>query len=291
MLSPEVGTKWTSRTGRPCGWRCSGRCGWRSTALLSRCPGPSAARCSRCWPSPRAAPCPSTTSWTRCGRRTLRSPVARPCTPTSRGCAPTSVRPAPGCRRAPTATGWTRRRRWTSHRPEPCSRRARADPDGALPLLQQAHALWRGPVLADLTDVAPIAVAVEGCARLHREVTDALVAAAVAAGRAGRRRRPRHRRTRRGPAARARRAGADAGARGDRAGSRRPCGSGGSTAGGWPRRPASTRHRRSASSSATSPERRSRPAPAATRPGRRRGSSAASSRSRPCTGCSPRTGW
>jgi predicted ATPase/DNA-binding SARP family transcriptional activator len=62
---------------------------------------------------------------------------------------------------------------------------ARADPDGALPLLQQAHALWHGPVLADLTDVAPIAVAVEGCARLHREVTDALIAAAVAAGRAG----------------------------------------------------------------------------------------------------------
>ncbi len=40
-------------------------------------------------------------------------------------------------------------------------------------------------MLADLTDVAPIAVAVEGCARLHREVTDALIAAAVAAGRAG----------------------------------------------------------------------------------------------------------
>ena len=62
---------------------------------------------------------------------------------------------------------------------------ARADPDGALPLLQQAHALWRGPVLADLTDVAPIAVAVAGCVRLHGEVTDALIAAAVAAGRAG----------------------------------------------------------------------------------------------------------
>ena len=40
-------------------------------------------------------------------------------------------------------------------------------------------------MLADLTDVAPIAVAVEGCARLHREVTDALIAAAVDAGRAG----------------------------------------------------------------------------------------------------------
>src|SRR6476619_5361572 len=39
----------------------------------------------------------------------------------------------------------------------------------ALPLLERAHALWRGPVLADLTDVTPIATAVEGCARLHRE--------------------------------------------------------------------------------------------------------------------------
>src|SRR5690349_2225766 len=54
----------------------------------------------------------------------------------------------------------------------------------ALPLLERAHALWRGPVLTDLTDVPPIATAVGGCARLHREVTDALVAAAVAAGRA-----------------------------------------------------------------------------------------------------------
>ena len=40
-------------------------------------------------------------------------------------------------------------------------------------------------MLADLTDVEPIATAVEGCARLHRDVTDALVAAAVAAGEAG----------------------------------------------------------------------------------------------------------
>ena len=49
--------------------------------------------------------------------------------------------------------------------------------------MREAHALWRGPLLADLTDVAPIAVAVEGCVRLHREVTDALVAASAAAGR------------------------------------------------------------------------------------------------------------
>ena len=50
--------------------------------------------------------------------------------------------------------------------------------------LREAHALWRGPVLADLTDIAPIAATVEGCARLHQEVTDALVAAAVDAGEA-----------------------------------------------------------------------------------------------------------
>lgn len=61
---------------------------------------------------------------------------------------------------------------------------ARAAPADALPLLRAAHALWRGPVLADLTDVEPIAVAVEECAQLHRDVTDALVAAAVDAGRA-----------------------------------------------------------------------------------------------------------
>jgi predicted ATPase/DNA-binding SARP family transcriptional activator len=54
----------------------------------------------------------------------------------------------------------------------------------ALALLWEAHALWRGPVLADLLDVASIAVAVEGCAQLHRDVTDALVSCAVAAGKA-----------------------------------------------------------------------------------------------------------
>ncbi|WP_084960503.1 BTAD domain-containing putative transcriptional regulator [Thermoactinospora rubra] len=58
------------------------------------------------------------------------------------------------------------------------------DPAGALALLREAHGLWRGPVLADLTDVVPIATAVEGIAQLRREVTDALVDTAVAAGRA-----------------------------------------------------------------------------------------------------------
>lgn len=58
------------------------------------------------------------------------------------------------------------------------------DPVGAFALLREAHALWRGPLLADLTDIVPIAAAVEGCAQLHREVTDTLIASAVAAGRA-----------------------------------------------------------------------------------------------------------
>lgn len=59
------------------------------------------------------------------------------------------------------------------------------DPAGALARLREAHALWRGPVLADLTDITPIATAVQGCARLHSEVTDALIAGAIAAGQAG----------------------------------------------------------------------------------------------------------
>jgi predicted ATPase/DNA-binding SARP family transcriptional activator len=66
--------------------------------------------------------------------------------------------------------------------------RARAtgerDPAGAFTLLREAHGLWRGPVLADLTDVEPIATSVHGCAQLHREVTDALIAGGIAAGRA-----------------------------------------------------------------------------------------------------------
>ncbi|MEU7895951.1 BTAD domain-containing putative transcriptional regulator [Nonomuraea sp. NPDC049152] len=58
------------------------------------------------------------------------------------------------------------------------------DPAGALALLRRAHGLWRGPVLADLTDIVPIATAVEECAQLHREMTDALIDSAVAAGQA-----------------------------------------------------------------------------------------------------------
>ncbi|MET9343257.1 BTAD domain-containing putative transcriptional regulator [Nonomuraea sp. NPDC003804] len=61
---------------------------------------------------------------------------------------------------------------------------ARQDAAAALELLRRAHGLWRGAPLADLTGVVPIATAVEECAQLQREVSDALVAAAVAAGQA-----------------------------------------------------------------------------------------------------------
>jgi predicted ATPase/DNA-binding SARP family transcriptional activator len=58
------------------------------------------------------------------------------------------------------------------------------EPARAFALLREAYALWRGPVLADLTDVGPIAAAVTGLAQLRRDVTDALVAGGIAAGQA-----------------------------------------------------------------------------------------------------------
>ncbi|MFF3324129.1 BTAD domain-containing putative transcriptional regulator [Streptomyces sp. NPDC002889] len=61
---------------------------------------------------------------------------------------------------------------------------AQRDPADAFSLLQEAHELWRGPVLADLTDIVPIATAVEEYAQLRHEVTAALIAGAVAAGQA-----------------------------------------------------------------------------------------------------------
>ncbi|MFE3453960.1 BTAD domain-containing putative transcriptional regulator [Nonomuraea sp. NPDC059194] len=61
---------------------------------------------------------------------------------------------------------------------------ARRDPADAFSLLREAHGLWRGPVLADLTDVVPIATAVEEYAQLRRDVTDALIAGGIAAGQA-----------------------------------------------------------------------------------------------------------
>ena len=61
-----------------------------------------------------------------------------------------------------------------------------SDPAAGYTQLQVAHALWRGPMLADLTEVEPIAAAVEACGQLHREVTDALISSAIAAGHAER---------------------------------------------------------------------------------------------------------
>ena len=58
------------------------------------------------------------------------------------------------------------------------------DPVRASTLLREAMALWRGPALPDLTDVLPIATAVEEHTRLHREVIDALIGSAIAAGQA-----------------------------------------------------------------------------------------------------------
>ena len=62
------------------------------------------------------------------------------------------------------------------------STRARAGPD-VLDLLREARALWRGPALAGLTDVAPLAASAAALDDLHREVTDRLVACAVETGR------------------------------------------------------------------------------------------------------------
>lgn len=63
--------------------------------------------------------------------------------------------------------------------------RTTPDPEHALALLREASSLWRGPVLADLTDVAPVRDAVVASERLRRETTEAVVAAALAAGRPG----------------------------------------------------------------------------------------------------------
>ena len=176
----------TGQERRRCAWRCSARCGWSSTVRRSRSPDPSAARCSRSSRSPRAGPSAWTAWWTPCGRPRCRTPGGRPCTPTSPGCARTSGRRRAGCRPATTATGSTSPpTSSTSRRRGPCSRRPAPHPADALAVLQEAHGLWRGPVLADLTDIEPIAVAVAGCAQLHRELTDALISCAVDAGRAG----------------------------------------------------------------------------------------------------------
>ena len=56
------------------------------------------------------------------------------------------------------------------------------DPAGALDLLRKSHGLWRGPLLADLTDITDIATSVEECRQLHRDVTDTLIHCAIDAG-------------------------------------------------------------------------------------------------------------
>jgi predicted ATPase/DNA-binding SARP family transcriptional activator len=58
------------------------------------------------------------------------------------------------------------------------------DPSQSYDLLRKAYGLWRGPVLADLIEITAIAVAVESCERLRRDVTDALIAAGVTVGKA-----------------------------------------------------------------------------------------------------------
>lgn len=58
------------------------------------------------------------------------------------------------------------------------------DPEGALGLLREAYALWRGPQLSDLTDVSEIATCIAECQNLHSEVTDALIRAAIESGHA-----------------------------------------------------------------------------------------------------------
>ena len=288
---PEVGRR--GRSGRY-GWRCSGRCGWSSTARRSRCRGPKRRAVlallalaegrtvtvdhlvDALWPA--EAP--------ESGRQALHTHVSRLRAHLGPAADRLQTRhgrlPARPRRRRPRR----RRRRAALLRP----RRA-TDAPRRWPLLQEAHALWRGPVLADLTDVAPIATAVEGCARLHREVTDALIAARRRR-RAGRRRRSALAADalRRRSAARAGGPAADARAGRDRAGSR--------GAADRPRVPAPAgrrdrpgpRRRRWARWNATSragagtgPARLRR---AAHRRGRPPGCSAARPRSRRCTGCS-----
>ena len=149
----------------------------------------SGARCSRCWRWPRAGRCRWTTWWTRCGRRRCRSRVGRPCTATCPGCA---GQLGPAAARLETGPDGYRlvldddgldvaEARALLASARSC---AGHDPARASALLREALALWRGPVLADLTDVLPIATAVEECTRLHREVTDALIGSAIAAGHA-----------------------------------------------------------------------------------------------------------
>ena len=55
------------------------------------------------------------------------------------------------------------------------------DPAAACVSLRSARALWRGPVLTDLAEVAPIATAAAGFDQLHRDITDLLIRCMVEA--------------------------------------------------------------------------------------------------------------
>jgi DNA-binding SARP family transcriptional activator len=61
--------------------------------------------------------------------------------------------------------------------------RARGDRAEELDLLAEARALWRGPALVGLTEVAPLAASALALHDLYRDVTDRLVACALDTGR------------------------------------------------------------------------------------------------------------
>ncbi|MFR9805237.1 BTAD domain-containing putative transcriptional regulator [Pseudonocardia sp. RS010] len=56
------------------------------------------------------------------------------------------------------------------------------DPGGAAALVREARALWRGPPLAELRDVAAVAAAAVGLERLGRDVTELLIRCSIAGG-------------------------------------------------------------------------------------------------------------
>ena len=166
------------------------------------------------------------------------------------------------------------------------------DPSAAYAHLLEADGLWRGPALVEFADLAPIAAAATEAEQLHREVTDSLIAAAVAAGQAE------------SVLARAAAAvGEDPlreravllqmkalAATGDPVRRCRPPGTIGTV---WSRRRGWTRRRRWTPRNGPWPvaSRLSHSPPDSRRPARRRRCSAATRRSRRCTGCSHRIGW
>ena len=281
------GTKWANGPGAAVRVEVLGPLRLVVDGAAVEVPGPSAGRCSRCSRSPRAGPSASTTSWTRCGPPSCRTPGGRPCTPTSPGCV--APRPGGGPAADPTRRLPPRPRpaNSTSRRRVACSRRpartgGRAPPAGA----------------------GARAVARAGARRPHRRRADrdrrrGLRAAAPRgdrrAGRRGRRRGPggrrrraRRRRARRRSVARAGGAAADARAGGDRAGRR--------GAAGRPRVPAPAGGRDGprpvAGAGRAGTRHRGRGAPVRpTAPARRPGSSGGKRTSPRCTGCWRASGW